>query len=266
MECALREELKLTGSASDFGRAIANTVWTAEMVARGLVKVDQLVHCHVPKTAGVSFYSTFKRSMSSFHADHKDVEGDLRRLANEKPKSRVRFYTGHFRAYEVAACLEGVSLIVCPIRQPLERLVSHYNYNCSPEHTWHESFRQRFPTIEEFLENDAFSRNPMCRQLFSGFHVGPNGFETAEGQQAVFCFATQDNVSGFVSGLKRAFGINDENPRLLTKKNVTPATAKRVSIEQLSEETLAKFKKRNALDLKFFWAIKKAEQIFSNFH
>jgi len=258
---SLHDKFGLAGDASDFLRAVINSIWSFDYIRKKSIKIDRVVHCHIPKTAGVSFYSHFKPHMKNFHADHRDVSGSLDDFFSN-PDLDVKFFTGHFAAYDVVSRLPGISLIVCPIRHPIERLISNYNYNCSEKHPWNAEFKKKFPDINTFMKSEHYASNPMCRQLFSGFDVDCDGFFTKDGLRPIFYLSSQDHYPAYLKRLMQLCSIKEaKKPNVL---NVTEAKDRSYNESDLDKDVVDKVKNNNKEDLMFYWAVKKASDIYSS--
>ena len=123
---------------------------------------NQLVHIHIPKTAGISFRRQIVNHyrMIGVHPEGKvdDYYGffrnrleELRPMLGETPRYIV---SGHFRYRELRASL-GTLLpdvtLLTHLRDPVSRTVSDYFYSISPAHPQHASVLERYPTFADYM-------------------------------------------------------------------------------------------------------------------
>lgn len=140
---------------------------------------DIVLFVHIPKTAGVSLGASLQSAFDRFHGVKIAREGRsfdamaarALRIRSERPCRQV--IAGHFDWGRIEAwrAMGRPAKAISVVRSPLERLVSHYNYNSSARHPDREAFRRKFPTLLDFAKTRP--ADPQLRQL-----IGP--FETFE--------------------------------------------------------------------------------------
>lgn len=119
---------------------------------------DTMLFVHIPKTAGVSVGKALQQSFDRFHGVvWNNVPASFRALTQqalyEQTRSDMRqVIMGHFGWNELMVWQQNQLPMKCAtiLRDPIDRLVSNYNYNCSDKHPARESFMARFPTIKDF--------------------------------------------------------------------------------------------------------------------
>lgn len=131
-----------------------------------------IVNFHIPKTAGSTFLNRLFRSLrvrEQQGAIHNVTHRASKMKGKYFPKTREAFkieqqdcaedafkvFTGHYRYRDVADLIEPQqddSLLMTFLRDPVARVLSQYFYSISKEHNEMETFVERYPTIEHFLE------------------------------------------------------------------------------------------------------------------
>lgn len=125
---------------------------------------DVVLFTHIPKTAGMSVGKALRQGFDEFHPVHWENVGQAFRRKSRKvlyershtPARRVMM--GHFSWIEINfwKTHELPIKAAAILRDPLARVVSNYNYNCSAKHPRHEQFKQKFPTLDAYAENLSF--------------------------------------------------------------------------------------------------------------
>ena len=120
---------------------------------------------HIPKTAGSSFRAELQSLLSPDHNIHA-YGGD----ANDSFANRLsaaigafatltwtkphRFVSGHVPVELMAPILEAAQTpkMFTMLRDPVARVVSDFRYQSTPQHPDYAAFRERFTSIEQYLE------------------------------------------------------------------------------------------------------------------
>lgn len=133
---------------------------------------------HIPKTAGSSFRNTLAQHLVPEH--NINITGLRGRFSRTQAFSRAIdqflacdseqrfvFASGHITMLEVVRIRESLGRpvkLLTMLRDPVQRVISDYRYQCTPAHAGHEAFRAAFPTLESFVEARR-SQNKMFRYL-----------------------------------------------------------------------------------------------------
>lgn len=144
-------------------------------------KNDILLFLHIPKTAGVSVGAGLRGVFDNFlgvdwdRVDRSFVEQTRFALYERSRREQRQVLMGHFRAGQLNYWRNhGLPIKAATIvRDPVDRVVSHYNYNCSERHPNNLQFRKRFPTLSDFVGNLAydFQLNAMLGAFYSFEHA-----------------------------------------------------------------------------------------------
>jgi hypothetical protein len=122
---------------------------------------------HIPKTAGSSFRSELASLLSPNYNVH--IEGDRRPVSysqkiidatkrfNERLKRQpCRFASGHIPVSTLAKHVQGWQdlKLLTMLRDPVQRVISDYRYQTTPEHPSHLEFLERFPSFGSYVETE----------------------------------------------------------------------------------------------------------------
>lgn len=119
---------------------------------------DVILFLHIPKTAGMSVGKALQDSFDQFHPIlWENIGQSFRRCTRSALYQRShtpcrQVLMGHFSWSELQYWRNQELPIQCAtiIRDPLDRFVSNYNYNCSDKHPTNKEFQERFPTMEDY--------------------------------------------------------------------------------------------------------------------
>lgn len=132
---------------------------------------DQVYHgVHIPKTGGMSFGKALAENMTFHPVPWYDTQGgfadmDAQARAAARSDGGPQVVMGHYGWGELIAPIkEGrVVMALSFVRDPVARLVSHFDYNRSTAHPNFEAFRAENPSFEDFVAGQAL--NPQIKQL-----------------------------------------------------------------------------------------------------
>jgi hypothetical protein len=133
----------------------------------------QIVFVHVPKTAGVSIFRAIRSEVSP--EDVLFYNGTQQLDLAGMPRARLHAFkliSGHFQYAALKPYVRPDAIFVAMVRDPIERLVSAYNYRSQPDHPhYHLTKGMSFPA---FVRRSAQTmRSQICRQLTSIPEAGP---------------------------------------------------------------------------------------------
>lgn len=164
-----------------------------EYIAQNQSSQNMWVFHHIPKTAGSSLASEMAahaqpfKNVDFFEYDGEPVpfteqrdrcvsklisdlsKGEIYARSGEKGMvrhSHLRSFCGHFMGKHLDEMEASFGPLNCFtfLRDPVKRVLSEYNYCCSPLHPPHAEFRARFPSIEHFA-HDEWERNKISQYL-----------------------------------------------------------------------------------------------------
>lgn len=122
---------------------------------------DIILFVHIPKTAGMSVGRSLSEVFDIFRGvawDNmaKSFRDETRAAVYAQSQDNIRqVIMGHYGWPEMQIWRnhEMPSKCATILRDPVKRTVSNYNYNCSPKHPPHEAFKERFPSLEDYVTN-----------------------------------------------------------------------------------------------------------------
>lgn len=219
---------------------------------------------HIPKTAGSSFSEAMQKHVAPYANIQVDYT-DSSRSHNQKLSdavdnflddykiSRKRSASGHI-PYDLVENIKSTipnTKVVTFFRDPVSRVVSDYRYQRTPLHPPNEVFRERFPTIESYIESPE-SQNKMAR------FIGGRGVSLIKEE----LLHRIDHQFSFVGLLEmyplsyniifNLFGMAGQFPHIHSRR--TPDTGEtRVKV---TEETIRSIKDKNDLDCLLYERVK----------
>ena len=137
---------------------------------------------HIPKTAGSSLAAELAslaapyRNLSPTYTDTSRsydaaFEAMFAEFLDSLTKNSYRSVSGHLLASHLDRILDttGDVRFFTFLRNPVDRIVSEYNYCRTPAHPPHEEFSERFPTLLDFVrdprESDKLSRQYLFNEV-----------------------------------------------------------------------------------------------------
>ncbi|QHQ36056.1 glycosyltransferase [Algicella marina] len=153
---------------------------------------------HIPKTAGSSLVHEIRchiGAMRGIHIDYTRVGQGVGTdqlmslsvedfLASYDP-SRTRCISGHLRRHHIDRIQAEIpaSRVIVVLRDPVDRVISDYRYQCTPDHPPHERFREMCPTIRDYLHSVG-EMNKMWMFMLDGEEDISAGLRLAEERYA----------------------------------------------------------------------------------
>ena len=122
---------------------------------------DTMLFVHIPKTAGVSLGESFQSVFDRFYGVQWDNIGpsfrqSTRLAAYEQCRGKGRqVIMGHFGWPELQLWRNHEMPMKCGtvFREPVARIISNFNYNSSDAHPGQKKFTERFPSLEDYVNN-----------------------------------------------------------------------------------------------------------------
>ncbi len=218
------------------------------------------IYVHLPKTAGSTLLRILEREVAPhpvlrLYGENRSL---LRELAARSDAERrdVRAVSGHM-GFGIDTMLPGPSVYLTVLRDPVDRIVSHYAYLQSrANEPAHAAALRGVTSLEEYLESSALSplfHNAQCRLLGTDVAapVGPAGRESLA--QAIAVLARLDVLVGLqerfdesLALFRRAVGWGYPAYR---NENVAAA---RPALGDLPPSTIELIRERNALDVELY--------------
>lgn len=153
--------------ADEFGVPQALMTAFIDRFAPARVAADQfrasaevMLFVHIPKTAGVSVGHSLRDAYDHFHGvEWNNIPHSFRQVARDALYRQTRqperhVIMGHYGWPELQMFRNHDMPLKCGtfLRDPIARTISNYNYNCSEAHPANEQFRNRFPTLESYIQ------------------------------------------------------------------------------------------------------------------
>lgn len=144
------------------------------------------IFLHIPKTAGRTMLSILEREYEGLPTLRLYSDEEIAAFMSMEARQRRCFQlvSGHM-AFGVGAMLPGPSTYITLLRDPVERIVSHYHYVCSrPTSDNHAEALRGILTLDDYVRSSAFAHlvnNGQTRLLGTDF----NDTGTAAGEETL---------------------------------------------------------------------------------
>jgi len=219
-----------------------------------------LIFLHIPKTAGSTLHGIIERQYPSgvlYTPDGVDHVGEARRLRElaESEFSRIRVVKGHMGFFGWHECLQAPTSYVTLLRDPVERIISHYYYVLrSPSHPTYERVTSERLSLAEYVETRlTFETSNLQTRILSGTTSRREALDRGHLGRARTNLARHFALAGLterfdetVMLLRREFGWSMPFYR---RRRVT---RRRPTREQVGRETVECIAAHNALDSELY--------------
>ncbi len=144
---------------------------------------DIMLFVHIPKTAGMSVGKSLQSAFDIFRGvDWREPARSFWQHSRDACYYQTihderQVIMGHYGWPELMVWRNHEMPMKCAtiIRDPVQRYISNYNYNCSQAHPNWESFKEKYPTITEFVE--AQTMDTQMTQMVGMISSFENGLE-----------------------------------------------------------------------------------------
>lgn len=125
---------------------------------------DTMLFVHIPKTAGMSVGKAMQQAFDQFYGvEWNNVGPSFRKLARQAAYTQSKGGTrqvimGHYGWNELQFWRNQDLPIKSGtvLRDPIQRMISNFNYNSSDAHPAREDFVKRHPTIDSFVRTTGY--------------------------------------------------------------------------------------------------------------
>ena len=204
---------------------------------------------HIPKTAGTSLTTDLAEHMSPYFNIFVDYEDETTPFIARLSDSVDRFL-GKLRHRDFRSCSGHLTFdlvariqlarpdarVVTYLRNPVDRVISDYRYQCSELHPGNAAFRESFPTIEAYVDHKA-SQDKMSQMLYGGPCPSAEALIAHVGSRFAFVGLVEMHAMSF-SCMFAAMGLPGMVPQVHARK--TPDTREtRVEVTPELRERIA---------------------------
>lgn len=229
-----------------------------------------VIFLHIPKTAGTTLYEIFKANYHPAEIYNREFSGDdgaspLINLSMER-RAAIRLLWGHF-PFGLHQYLPGPFTYFTFLRDPVERVISHYYYLLNhPKMFWiPEEIREKNLTLYEILEREMIMD---IKNMYTRLLAGLPYLFPADGYTEQHLETAKYNLQNYFSvvGLVERF---DESLLLLKKtygwRNIyyvqDNVNRQRPGRETIPPETIALIEQQNNLDMELY---RFGQELFAN--
>ncbi len=222
-------------------------------------KTDLWVFHHIPKTAGSSLVAELLANATPYHnivPDYLDVKTPhsvkIKNAVNLflKKQKTIHFnsVSGHLFPTHLQQIKEknSQSKIFTYLRHPVKRIISEYYYSCSPIHPLHQSFREKYPLFNDYI-NDPIEANKQAFYMFQDRNI--NAKDALKLMQEQYDFIGLQEL--YTDSFSILSNIIWDGSIPKARKRVTTSSKKK----PLTENMINKIISNNALDMKLYTAV-----------
>lgn len=190
---------------------------------------------HIPKTAGTSLTDELDRHAGPYYniyVDYRDndkpfeerLTNSVDRFLDALKSTEYRSCSGHL-TFDLVARIQAArpdARVVTFLRNPVDRVISDYRYQCSDLHPGNEEFRAHFPRIEDYIEAPG-AGDKMAMMIWGSYDFpAPEALIAHLGQRFHFVGLLEMYALSF-GAMFEAMGLPGLQPQSHSRK--TPDTA-----------------------------------------
>ena len=218
---------------------------------------SRAVFVHLPKTAGSTLLRILEREYEGHptfrvYADSEARIADLRAMSDDQ-RSRLRLVVGHM-AVGIDRFLPGANAYLTMLRDPVERIVSHYHYVLAhPQGAGNARAVEGVSSLDEYVRSSVFARivnNGQTRLLGSDVLAAGEPADADHPRTGQGVPRPPRRRRRGAGALRRVAPRDGAGLRLglpaYRRENVT---ASRPRIAELAPDTVELIRERNALDI-----------------
>lgn len=168
---------------------------------------QQLVFLHIPKTAGWALHDALLRVFGERHSLRINTADERARLHRLSPAefAGYRYVSGHFDFSDISDKCSDETSLVSILRDPVQRVVSEYNYMSSwEEHPYHDMYKNR--RLSEHVRSNAETLRGLQCHWLSGFRDAERALAVIRRRYALV--GTVMDFAEFTAALGRLIGVN----------------------------------------------------------
>lgn len=117
---------------------------------------DLLIFQHIPKTGGVSLSEFLRANLKPWYiVKWFDVSESWRECLSDLDNKGYKLVGGHltYEHLQEFPWSQRKANLIAFIRHPIERIISHYYYQLTPNNPPYEAFKEKYPSLENYIQS-----------------------------------------------------------------------------------------------------------------